>query len=310
MKKILLIIGLLSISINAQTAGNGFTDVEGNQYATVIIGNQEWMATNLRTTKYNNGQSIQYQSLGTANNEATARYFKANNNDNNIIEKGLLYNWFAINNVNFVPNIQDGWHIPTQAEWNQLITTVNSINQPVPLIKSNGSLVWNCSTTSNQYNFDMLPTGMAIYNANSIFNLFYYGTGAYFWTNESYIGSNSYAYAVSFQCSQFNDVPALGTIYGWDNKYYGRSIRLVRNVSLSTNQFDKSDIKVYPNPVQNKLNIESQEIINDIEIFDLLGKKILESKSKTIDVSGLQSGIYLLKINTNQGSSTQKIIKQ
>ncbi|HTO35279.1 MAG TPA: T9SS type A sorting domain-containing protein [Flavobacterium sp.] len=88
------------------------------------------------------------------------------------------------------------------------------------------------------------------------------------------------------------------------------AIRLVRNANLSTNHIDKSDIKIYPNPVQDILNIESQETVLSVEVFDLLGKKILVSKDKTIDVSKLKNGIYLLKINTENGVLTEKIMKK
>lgn len=306
MKKIYLLFGLLSFSINAQTAGNGFTDIDGNFYPSVIVGNQEWMTTNLRVTKFNNGLSIQYQPLNVADNTGPTnpRYFKEGNNDNNIIDKGLLYNWFAINNPNFIPNVEDGWRIPSQADWEQL----NNFVGQVPLLaKANGSILWNTTPIStDQYGFSLLPTGGVGFNINnSIYTFTNGGNSARFWTNVSYDGA--YAKTIQYVCNP--------TIIAYQpaiqEKRTGRSIRLVKNAALSTNQFEKANIKIYPNPVQNQLNIESQEEVLSIEIFDFLGKHILTfNGAKTIDVSELQSGIYLLKINTNQGSSIQKIIKQ
>lgn len=59
MKATLLFLSVfLSASLFGQTQGTGVTDVDGNFYETVIIGNQEWMAENLKTSSYSNGESI------------------------------------------------------------------------------------------------------------------------------------------------------------------------------------------------------------------------------------------------------------
>ena len=52
-------IGLSNATI-AQTFGNGVTDIDGNQYQSVLIGNQEWTTTNLRSTKLSNGDPIPF----------------------------------------------------------------------------------------------------------------------------------------------------------------------------------------------------------------------------------------------------------
>lgn len=308
MKKLLFITCLLSISINAQTAGNGFTDIDGNTYSTVIIGNQEWMTTNLRATTYRVGQtihSIHHQSINSVNNTPNLpQYFKQDNNDINIIDKGFLYNWFAISNADFTQNSQDGWHIPTSSEWFQLFININQYTG-LSLTKTDGSITWNCSLTStNQYNFNLLPTGKVRWN--NTFNQIYvsdgYNTGAYFWTTAPN-GNN--ANAITFIC------PMTANDHNSTNlKYEAMSIRLVRTATLSNNSFEKIKVSIYPNPIQNELHIETGEVVNSVEIFDLLGKQILKSINKNIDVSGLEKGIYLVKINTDNGILTQKIIKR
>ena len=68
-----------------------------------------------------------------------------------------------------------------------------------------------------------------------------------------------------------------------------------------------SSLKLYPNPTSSILNIESNESIKQIRLFNVLGKEILKTKSKTIDVSKLNQGIYLIEI---EGDNYQTIIKR
>jgi hypothetical protein len=87
--------------------------------------------------------------------------------------------------------------------------------------------------------------------------------------------------------------------------------------ALSTNNvFTKNNnITVYPNPANDKLNIEFDETTKNVSfsIADLSGKTIISStliNSSSIDISGLNIGMYLLNIDTNNGTKTVKFIKQ
>jgi hypothetical protein len=83
------------------------------------------------------------------------------------------------------------------------------------------------------------------------------------------------------------------------------------NLSITDNELE-NNIKVYPNPTNNILNIElanSLELRN-IEITTITGQKVLESTASTIDVSGFQDGIYFIKIVSDKGILTQKFIKE
>lgn len=268
MKKIYILICLLSISLNAQTAGAGFTDIDGNFYPSVIVGNQEWMTTNLRVTL---GTMVTVNVNSPMYGSSTPLYFPYAGN--------RYYNWNAIGNTTF----ENGWHVPTMNEWSTLIA--------------------NSGGTSSLFNNGFFDTGsyQVGYNTNlNSYTITNFDNTAVFWTIDLLTGGSA-------RCTEFT---SNSQQYGQRLKTIGLAVRLVKNTSLSTNQIDKSKASVYPNPVQNQLNVESQEIINNIEIFDLLGKQILVSEEKSIDVSGLQSGIYLLKITTNNGILTQKIIKQ
>lgn len=90
-----------------------------------------------------------------------------------------------------------------------------------------------------------------------------------------------------------------------------RRLEITKNSSvLSTERFNNFDFALYPNPVTKELNINSQENINKIQIFNLLGKKVLESTStKSLDVSSLNGSVYLVKLTSDKGVSTKKFIK-
>jgi len=70
------------------------------------------------------------------------------------------------------------------------------------------------------------------------------------------------------------------------------------------------DIVIYPNPTSTILNITTVSEIENIHILDISGKLMLASKDKTVDVSTLKSGIYLISITTNNTTQNLKFIKQ
>ena len=93
-------------------------DIDGNIYHTVIIGNQIWLAENLKTTKYNDGTPV---SLVTDNtgwiNLSTPGYCWYDNDITNRETYGALYNWYAVQTGKLCPK---GWHVPSDAEWTVL----------------------------------------------------------------------------------------------------------------------------------------------------------------------------------------------
>jgi uncharacterized protein (TIGR02145 family) len=97
------------------------TDIDGNTYVTVKIGEQWWMAENLKVTHYRNGDSIpnitadvQWSAIDTG---AWCSY---DNNPDYVEHYGRLYNWYGVtDNRNIAPT---GWHVATNDEWIALIT--------------------------------------------------------------------------------------------------------------------------------------------------------------------------------------------
>ena len=95
------------------------TDIDGNVYKTIKIGNQWWMAENLKVTRYRNGEPLPNITDNTEWGITTTGAYCSYDNDNtNIIIYGFLYNWYVIDdNRNIAPA---GWHVPSDEEWKQL----------------------------------------------------------------------------------------------------------------------------------------------------------------------------------------------
>ncbi|WP_282038030.1 T9SS type A sorting domain-containing protein [Saccharicrinis aurantiacus] len=89
-----------------------------------------------------------------------------------------------------------------------------------------------------------------------------------------------------------------------------RSMITEINSSLSINEFDISDFKVFPNPVKNTLNVELNNI-NKIEIYSTTGNLIKSIKnSSIINVADISSGILIIKVYNNDGIFSSKFIKE
>ena len=129
MKKINILLSLafmllVSGIVSGQTTST-VTDNEGITYKTVTIGSQEWMAENLRVTRYNNGDDIvtgKDLSQWQVADEGFWTYF--DNNTENDEKYGKLYNWYAVNDVRGV--CPDGWRVPTDNDWQILVEHIDS----------------------------------------------------------------------------------------------------------------------------------------------------------------------------------------
>lgn len=305
MKKTLLIIcATLSSLINAQTAGNGVTDIDGNFYPSVIIGTQEWTNLNFKSTKFKNGENI--PNNPTVN---TSGYYNYNNNST-VGDEGRLYNWRAVDDIRGLA--PDGWHIPTVAEWNTLLQFTNSYQDPTTTFNETIFLkkptFWACNSNlvGNAYNFNAIPTN--IYNGSTQSFAQLYGT-TLFWTSTNGTNGTNNACSLGIYCETIllSD-PTLPT----SDKNSGFSVRLIKNSALSTSDFIKSKVSIYPNPVKNYFAIQTQEVIINVEIFDMLGKVVIKENNfqNKIDVSVLDKGIYVIKVKTENGIFNCRIIKE
>ena len=91
-----------------------------------------------------------------------------------------------------------------------------------------------------------------------------------------------------------------------------KTLIVSQTATLGVNSSTLSLTTLYPNPTSDILNIETQQKISKIEIFDLSGKlvKSVEGKAKNISVSNLTNGMYLIKLYTESGVMNSKFIKK
>jgi len=103
------------------------------------------------------------------------------------------------------------------------------------------------------------------------------------------------------------DPSAPSTLY-IDNFYF------YKGTSLGTTKFDKSNVKMYPNPVKKSLTIEANSTIEKISVYNILGQEVLttnpKSNSATLQTNNLQKGVYIVKTEIDGKVSASKIIKE
>ncbi len=83
--------------------------------------------------------------------------------------------------------------------------------------------------------------------------------------------------------------------------------------SAGTNDFAADKFSVYPNPVKDVLNISSKAAVDNVVVYDILGKVVLQENpgtiSPSINMSGLSSGSYLVQVTIGGSSKTVKVLK-
>ena len=145
--------------------GETITDIDGNVYHTVTIGNQVWTVENLKTTKLNDGTTIPLVTDNSEwNNLKTPGYCWVNNDAATYKNTyGALYNWYVVQTGKLAPA---GWHVPTDAEWTILTTYLGGESIAGGKMKSTGTIeagtgLWKDPNTSatNESGFTAIPAG-------------------------------------------------------------------------------------------------------------------------------------------------------
>jgi uncharacterized protein (TIGR02145 family) len=190
-----------------------------NSVETVQIGNQIWTAKNLDTEYFRNGDLIPFASTDeewkeAAENKQPAWCYPSNNLANGK-KYGKLYNWYAVSDPRGLA--PKGYHVPSDEEWKILIDHLGGAK--IAYIKMKKGRWLNDNTFgNNKSGFSGLPGG---FRGRIGFTLL--GHGAYWWS------SSEFKYDSSDALYQMLDKYEEKVITGWIDKYYGMSVRCLRD---------------------------------------------------------------------------------
>lgn len=200
---------------------------DGYTYKTIVLSTgTEWMAENLRTTQFANGDVIknvtdqsEWKALkDTKELEESAAWCYYDNNEEYDNPYGKLYNWYAVNDErNICP---DGWHVATTAEWQELIEEAGGIIEAWGNLKATGTEYWRSPNylATNSIGFSAMPGGV---RTSSKFD--YITKHGFYWTaNKSITGGHTFTTSYSL----FTQTNMLTT---YIFEYYGHSVRCVKN---------------------------------------------------------------------------------
>ena len=197
----------------------GLVDIDGNAYSTIVIGNQNWMAENLKVTKYRNGDNITNITTNSAWSTNTSGAYGVYDNDETtyLNSYGRLYNWYAVDNSSSRYICPEGWHVPSGDESDALSTYLGS--GAGGQMKETGTVHWNSPNTgaTNSSGFTARGAGYRNYN-NGNYN--YLKVQTWFWTITQ---SGNYVNYSNLQKSS-NAFTQLSTI-----KKYGFSVRCLED---------------------------------------------------------------------------------
>jgi uncharacterized protein (TIGR02145 family) len=194
------------------------TDADNNNYSTVTIGAQTWMAENLNVGSRINGMQEQ------TNNGITEKYCY-NDADSNCVIYGGLYQWDEAMQYVTIEGAQGicpaGWHVPTDSEWTILTDYLGGEVIAGGKLKETDTTHWNSPNTgaTNESGFTALPGG------------YRYGSGAYYymgysgswWSSTAYSSTDAwYRYLYYFYASVYRS--------GHYSETGGYSVRCLRDL--------------------------------------------------------------------------------
>jgi len=213
--------------------GGTFVDArDGQEYDYVCIGDQIWMAENLNTTKYNNGDPVLHITDNSEwGNTGEGAYCYYNNDENNKDIYGALYNYFAV--VDSRELCPSGWHIPSDNEWKTLEIYLGLTESEADLLGWRGTDVglkmksktgWlNDGNGTNSSGFNALPGGNRYYDGSSFA---YLGLVGLWWSSTLWV-DNGIVY--DWALRRYLDYSQDGIDRANDPLHYGFSVRCVKD---------------------------------------------------------------------------------
>ncbi len=192
-------------------------DIDGNAYLTLKIGDQCWMAENLKTTKLSEGTGIPHITDNTEwENLSSSAYCWYDNNISYKNPYGALYNWFTVGTGHLCPT---GWHVPTNNEWTILTDYLGGVDVAGIYLKEKGTMHWQSSTgATNETGFTAVGGG----NRGAIFGLFLFMREyGYWWSSTLELSGQAWYRQLRHNTNSVSLFPT--------DRRMGHSVRCIRN---------------------------------------------------------------------------------
>lgn len=231
-------------------------DIDGNSYKTVKIGEQVWMAENLRVTRLNNGTEIkQIKDSNDWVNYADPAYCFFNNNIS--LANGALYNFYSVETDKLCPL---GWNVPNNYDWNYLLNEIGGEKNAGEILKAteswdSGQLSCYSMNGKNSVGFNILRSGARGTGGKFI------GQGSSFWTKDQ-----SHYYLFCSETMLHSD---------FINKNAGYSVRCIKDKNVENkksnllngleNWFSLNSGDLFSH-LQNEENLKNQTFINQTKV--------------------------------------------
>jgi uncharacterized protein (TIGR02145 family) len=294
MKKVLLIfIGIALFIIKGQS--QTVTDIDGNVYNTVTIGTQVWLKENLKTTHFNNGDSIPFVTyLHLWEFLTTPAYCNYFNDSNNVSTYGRLYNWNTVNdNRNMCPI---GWHVPADTEWTILVNYLGGYSIAGGKMKEPDTIHWWSPNigASNYSGFTGLPGGYINSHTGGMF--VNKRLSGYFWSST---GCDTCGYWSRILFNFTPEIHRIGLQYT-----DGLSVRCLSDFPAKINEYGlNNNIIIAPNPFSQSTQITLNQSYHNIAlaVYDIQGKQVAQQQYADCDKiqlnrNQLSNGLYFLKL--------------
>jgi len=307
------------------------TDIDGNQYNTVQIGNQVWLKENLKVTRYNNGDQIMEMLnpeywLWQADYHTTTNPFGWGtpghcyyDNDTMFLNRyGRLYNWFVVNNnQNVCPT---GWRVPSYNDYFEMFSYVDSttldllewdemyINDGVMNGNSGKKFLspqyWDQGFGgNNETGFSVLPNGERTHYSwtFTLENTKYLHEGimSSFWTKDTVSWDMDGGFGL--RAKSIHIIGDYIRMYP-SGRCAGYGIRCLKDTSSGFYEEIKVEPSIYPNPTNENVTFVSDDSFSGqtYEVYEINGQLIMSgeisSTQQIINISDQPTGVYMLRV--------------
>jgi uncharacterized protein (TIGR02145 family) len=304
----LIILVFLSSYVKSQT--DSIEDIQGNTYKIVQIGDQWWMAENLRATQYSNGDPIPYlvNDVHWASS-VTGAYCYYENDVANSDTFGNLYNWYTVNDDRGI--CPSGWHVPSDIEW---ITLEKHLGMSAS--EAGRMTAWRGTNEgdklkdprfggNNSSGFSALGTGYR--DPQGVFKAL--GTDNDYWTSTPFSNLDGIHGILHGLLDSKSTVVRNFHVPG-----YGFCVRCIMDKITGVSTLPKvENTLAYPNPSVEQLYVRNAGgealTITNIQGMTML-QGVITGSIHQIDISGLEPGAYILNITGGKDIYTMRFIKE